>query len=153
MRLPFSLETINTTNLPTLSLIISIQNGTKLRYYYNITTFNFQPSDTKDYNSDTLSYAPVRIVNKTECMEAYKDIPTLLNTINKYMICTNKGGNIDDNGNIIVPPIPVVDGCKIVNTTLRSKDVSKNFCNEYMRYMKIDTYIDNDVLDYDCFYT
>ncbi|XP_026323000.1 uncharacterized protein LOC113232472 [Hyposmocoma kahamanoa] len=81
-----------------------------------------KPNDTKDYNTETLKYAPVRIAKKTKCMEAYEDIPKLLHTIEKYMICTINPGNIDDKGNIIVPPIPIVDTRATEDATLRSVD-------------------------------
>lgn len=75
-----------------------------------------------------MKYAPVRIAEKRECMEAYKEIPKLSHTIQNYMICTIKSGNIDDNGNIIVPPVPVVDGCNDPNNT-QSEAVCKKFTN------------------------
>lgn len=88
-----------------------------------------QPGDTTDYNSDSLLYASVRIANKTKCIEAYRDLPKLHDTINKYMVCTIEAGNIDDEGNIILPSVPVVDGCHSLNATLRSEDVCKIITN------------------------
>ncbi|XP_072934897.1 uncharacterized protein [Epargyreus clarus] len=69
------------------------------------------PSDNKDYNQEDLHYASTLLEEKELCKEAYSNVPKMDQIIDRYMICTNNPGNIDDSGNLIVTNKPLADGC------------------------------------------
>ncbi|KAI5645681.1 trypsin domain-containing protein [Phthorimaea operculella] len=71
-----------------------------------------QTSDKTDYNEKTLQYSPILIMDKTECKRQYsEDNKDLLPLIDKYMICAQNEGNIDDRGELIERS-QLVDGCE-----------------------------------------
>ncbi|XP_045539848.1 uncharacterized protein LOC123722360 [Papilio machaon] len=57
-----------------------------------------KPGDQTNYNQERPRYASVRIMNKKECKEYYKDFPELQKNIDKYMICTMEKGNVNAAG-------------------------------------------------------
>lgn len=71
----------------------------------------FQENDTRDHNLEFLQYSPVLIQNKQKCKEFYHELPGLFLVIDKYMICSMGGGNLDDVGRIINKVPPTADGC------------------------------------------
>ncbi|XP_026322999.1 uncharacterized protein LOC113232471 [Hyposmocoma kahamanoa] len=68
-------------------------------------------NDTNDYNTDFLQYSPVLIQSKQQCKKYYQALPSLLEVIDKYMICSMGGGNLDDVGRIINKTPPSGNGC------------------------------------------
>ncbi|KAJ2940586.1 hypothetical protein O0L34_g6526 [Tuta absoluta] len=71
-----------------------------------------QITDTTDYNQHMLQYSPILIMDKTECKNQYRaDNSDLLPLIDRYMICAQGEGNIDDRGELIKQS-DVVDGCE-----------------------------------------
>ncbi|XP_026323038.1 uncharacterized protein LOC113232502 [Hyposmocoma kahamanoa] len=69
--------------------------------------------DNKDYNSEKLKYAAVQLLNKTTCKSMYKNLPDMAPIIDKYMICSDQPGGIDDGGNQIQNEkvTPLLNGC------------------------------------------
>ncbi|XP_028167703.1 uncharacterized protein LOC114358041 [Ostrinia furnacalis] len=70
-----------------------------------------KPEDSTDYNQDTLHFAATLIHDKEECKKYFAEIGSLDHVIDKYMICTLEGGNIDSKGEQILKSRPVADGC------------------------------------------
>ncbi|KAG6449883.1 hypothetical protein O3G_MSEX006290 [Manduca sexta] len=70
-----------------------------------------KPHDAEDYNQKTLQYAPQLLQEKSVCKKVYKGYNMDL-VIDKYMLCTMEGGNVDEKGDLIGKSKPVlVDGC------------------------------------------
>lgn len=92
-------------------------------------TLSFQTKDDKDYNSEKLKYASVLLLNRTICKNLYKNLPEMGAIIDKYMICSDQPGGIDDGGNQIDKLPPVLNGCvqKIDPRTGQFSEV----CNTY----------------------
>lgn len=75
-------------------------------------TLPLQIKDSRDYNSEKLKFAPVLLLNKTICKAMYKNLPDMAIVIEKYMICSDEAGGIDDAGNQIDKLPPVLNGCE-----------------------------------------
>ncbi|CAG9794809.1 unnamed protein product [Diatraea saccharalis] len=57
-----------------------------------------------------LHYATALIQKKEICKNSFANFPQLLPIIDKYMICTNESGNLDEKGHLI-KPAKLADGC------------------------------------------
>ncbi|PZC77036.1 hypothetical protein B5X24_HaOG203906 [Helicoverpa armigera] len=69
-------------------------------------------SDTKNLNQKQLNYAPVIIYDKEKCKKHYEDYPNMGDVIDKYMICSMGGGNINDEGEAIKVNEDRHEGCR-----------------------------------------
>ncbi|KAJ0170845.1 hypothetical protein K1T71_013617 [Dendrolimus kikuchii] len=99
------------------------------------------PTDSNVYNAESLKVASALVVTKKECKDNYENLDTL---IDKYMICVNGDGNIDDKGEIIEKIKPVLlDGCVTAQQKLQGfpgKECDLQEENEVNKYKNITTF-------------
>lgn len=101
--------------------------------------------DVTIYNEAVLKYAPLLLVSKSVCKDAYHAYEKLQKTIDKYMLCANGAGNLDDTGDLITKVIHKVDGCLTKDQRmrgLRGVSVSKNLNESIIAILRIMRFIE-----------
>ncbi|KAJ8715574.1 hypothetical protein PYW07_010056 [Mythimna separata] len=82
-----------------------------------------QEMDLQDYNQENLNYAPTLIQHKELCKEGYNIYEGMDLVIDKYMICTEEKGNLNDAGLAILKAQPNAKGC-VAREALKIHDLN-----------------------------
>lgn len=78
--------------------------------------------DFSDFNQKKLHYASIMLMDKKLCKRAYMEFKNMSDVIDKYMICSDLRGNLDEAGVTISPPDSTVQGCGGHNITHEGKE-------------------------------
>ncbi|KAJ8709667.1 hypothetical protein PYW08_009671 [Mythimna loreyi] len=70
-----------------------------------------QHPNIQNYNKVDMHYATTLIIDKATCKNAYNIYEGMDKVIDTYMICTDGVGNLDENGEMLIKPLPTAQGC------------------------------------------